>query len=299
MHPPERRDLPLKAAERHQLRKRSFDASARSYDRFRPGYPEELFDDLVRLSGIPEGGRVLEIGPGTGQATLPLARRGFSILGLELGRSMARLCRRNLRDFPDVEIQNLAFEDWRPEENGDCGKTGTVPSQGPVRFPGTVPRFARYPRGFNGGDGTQMSSIGIVSQAARAPCGQFDLVLSATAFHWIRARLAFTRSAAALKPGGSLALVWNFLDTPDNDFYNDLRALYRRVAPQIHLSLPPEQRIERQRRKIVGSGLFGPVTVLRYSWQKQYDADLYIGLLRTMSDHAILDPKVRRGRTWF
>jgi hypothetical protein len=54
-----RRDLPLKAAERHVLRRQSFDATARLYDKLRPGYPEPLFDDLVRLSGIPKGGRIL------------------------------------------------------------------------------------------------------------------------------------------------------------------------------------------------------------------------------------------------
>lgn len=233
-------DLPLKAAERHVLRRQSFDTTARLYDRFRPGYPEPLLDDLVRLSGIPEGGRILEIGPGTGQATLPLARRGFSILGIERGASMTRLCRRNLREFPSVEICNTAFEDWKPEPES------------------------------------------------------FDMTFSATAFHWIRPRVAFTRCARALKPGGSLALVWNFLDTPDNDFYNGLRAIYRRVAPRMRPSLPPETRIERQRKKIVSSGLFGPVTVLRYPWQGEYTADRYVGLLKTMSDHAILPPQTKR-----
>ena len=282
----QRRDLPLGAAERHQLRKRSFDRVARLYDRVRPGYPEPLFDDLVRLSGIPEGGRVLEIGPGTGQATLPLARRGLSILGIEMGKSMARLCRRNLAAFPNVKILTAAFEDWRPEGHD------------------------------RGGDMTQLSPIGIVSQAARAPCGQFDLVLAATAFHWIRTRLAFTRCAKVLKPHGSLALMWNFVDIPDKTgtvpsqcpvrlpgtapalsdprFYADLRGIYHRIAPQMHLSLPPELRIERQRKKIVSSGLFGPVTVLRYPWQSEYTADRYIDLLKTMSDHTILAPKVRR-----
>jgi len=266
MHPQAPRDLPLKAAERHQLRKRSFDATARLYDKFRPGYPEPLLDDLVELSGIPEGGRILEVGPGTGQATLPLARRGFSILGLELGASMARLCRRNLRAFPNVQILNTAFEDWEPEGHD------------------------------RGGDMTQLSSIGIVSQAApgRVPSGQFDLALAATAFHWIPYKLAHTRCAKALKPDGSLALLWNFVDIPDNKLYNDLRATYRRIAPHMHLSLPPQVRIERQRKKIVSSGLFGPVTVLQYPWQSEYTADRYIGLLRTMSDHAILAPKVRR-----
>ena len=233
-------DRPLKARERHQLRKKSFDAGARLYDMFRPGYPERLFEDLVLLSGIPAGGRILEIGPGTGQATLPLARRGFSILGLELGACMARVCRRNTQEFAGVEILNTAFENWEAEPDG------------------------------------------------------FDLALAATAFHWIPAKLAFTRCARALKPDGSLALLWNFVDIPDNRFYDDLRALYRRLAPHVHLSLPPELRIERQRKKIVSSGLFGPVTILRYPWQSEYTADRYIGLLKTMSDHAILAPKVRR-----
>jgi len=253
--------LPLKAAERHKLRKRSFDRVARQYDQARPGYPEPLFDDLVRLSGIPKGGRILEIGPGTGQATLPLARRGFSILGLELGASMARLCRHNLRQFPDVEIRNTAFEDWPVEPEA------------------------------------------------------FDLVLAATAFHWIRPGTGHARTAKALKSGGSLALIWNFVDIPDKTgtvpsqgpvrlpgtvpalsdprFFDGLRAIYQRLAPHIHLSLPPEQRIERQRRKLVGSGLFGPVAVHRYPWQSEYTADRYIGLLKTMSDHSLLAPPVR------
>jgi len=262
MQPQERRGLPLKAAERHQLRKRSFDAAARLYDKFRPGYPEPLFDDLVELSGIPECGRILEIGPGTGQATLPLARRGFSMLGIEMGASMARVCRENTHEFPNVEILDSAFENWEVEPEG------------------------------------------------------FDLALAATAFHWIPYKVAHTRCARALKPHGSLALVWNFVDIPDKTgtvpsqgsvrlpgtvpalsdarFYNDLRAIYHRIAPHMHLSLPPELRIERQRKKIVSSGLFGPVTVMRYPWQDEYTADRYVGLLKTMSDHAILAPKVRR-----
>ena len=83
------------------------------------------------------------------------------------------------------------------------------------------------------------------------------------------------------------------MDIPDTRFYRDLQETYRRIAPRMRLSLPPDLRIERQRKKIVSSGLFGPVTILRYPWQKEYDADSYIGLLKTMSDHAILAPALR------
>ncbi|WP_228282645.1 class I SAM-dependent methyltransferase [Rubrobacter tropicus] len=62
-------------AERERLRS-TFDRAALLYDEVRPGYPEGLFEEVVSLSGVPSGGRILEIGCGTGQATLPLARRG-------------------------------------------------------------------------------------------------------------------------------------------------------------------------------------------------------------------------------
>src|SRR5581483_5576685 len=84
-----------------RLRRRaSFNEDAALYDGARPEYPEALFDDLVALAGVPAGGTVLEIGSGTGKATLPLARRGFAILGIELGEQMAALARAKLAAYP-------------------------------------------------------------------------------------------------------------------------------------------------------------------------------------------------------
>ena len=40
---------------RERLRS-TFDRAALLYDKVRPGYPEELFEDLVSLSGIPAAG---------------------------------------------------------------------------------------------------------------------------------------------------------------------------------------------------------------------------------------------------
>ncbi len=96
-----------------ELRLRTtFDEVAELYDEARPGYPEPLIDEVVSLAGLPPGGRILEVGCGTGQATLPFARRGYSMLCLELGRSLAALAAEHCRPYPNVEIQNIAFEEW-------------------------------------------------------------------------------------------------------------------------------------------------------------------------------------------
>ena len=93
-----------------------FDEAALLYDEVRPGYPEELFDDVVSLSGIPPGGRILEIGCGTGQATVPFARRGYRVLCVELGENLAAVARRNLGAYPRTEVHVGPFEEWRPLE---------------------------------------------------------------------------------------------------------------------------------------------------------------------------------------
>ena len=90
---------------------RSFDRVADAYDRVRPGYPDEAIDDLVALSGVPRRGRVLEIGPGTGQLTVALAERGYRVSAVELGPHLADRCRANVAGYPDVSVVTGRFED--------------------------------------------------------------------------------------------------------------------------------------------------------------------------------------------
>ena len=56
-----------------QLLRTTFEQVPELYDRARPNYPVEIFDDLVELAQLPQSARIIEIGCGTGQATLPLA----------------------------------------------------------------------------------------------------------------------------------------------------------------------------------------------------------------------------------
>lgn len=103
------------AEERAKLRA-TFDEAALLYDEVRPGYPEELFDEVASLTGIPSGGRILEIGCGTGQATTPFARRGYRILCVELGENLAAVARRNLAAYPRAEVHVEPFEEWPLQE---------------------------------------------------------------------------------------------------------------------------------------------------------------------------------------
>ena len=75
----------------------NFGQVAELYARSRPGYLPQVFDDLIRLSGLPEGGDILEIGPGTGQATVPLAERGYRVTGVEPDAAMAAKAQRRTR----------------------------------------------------------------------------------------------------------------------------------------------------------------------------------------------------------
>lgn len=82
------------------------------YDRVRPGYPDELFADLVTVTGMDEKSSVLEVGCGTGQATRSLAGLGCSVTAIEPGREMAALARQRLAGFRTVKVETSTFEEW-------------------------------------------------------------------------------------------------------------------------------------------------------------------------------------------
>ena len=114
MTEPPRYDLHLEDPESRDHYRATFDDDPEAYHRSRPVFPPEAFDDVMSLAGLHPGSRVLEIGPGTGQATRPLAERGVDVLALELGSSMAAKAKEQLSTFRNVEVLNVAFERYDP-----------------------------------------------------------------------------------------------------------------------------------------------------------------------------------------
>jgi SAM-dependent methyltransferase len=226
-------------AERHRLRA-TFDQGAQRYDDARPVAPATVFDDLVELAGLEPRARVLEIGCGTGQATLPLAERGFSILAVELGASLAELARHKLAAFPQVEIVTSSFEEWGP-----AGES-------------------------------------------------FDAVVSFNAFHWIDPDVRFAKSAAVIRPGGSLAVFGSAFVVHDGAdpvwlaLAEDYEAVTGEGEPRRHVDDVRDRSDE-----FTKGGHFRTVTRETYVWDLTYGADEYVALLATMSTYRALADDVR------
>lgn len=95
-------------------RRFTFDGIATLYDNARPRYPEPMFDDIFTIAGLSAGDTIVEIGCGTGQATIGFAQRGLSITALDPGADLIEHARSNLVGFPKVRFMETTFEAWAP-----------------------------------------------------------------------------------------------------------------------------------------------------------------------------------------
>ena len=89
--------------------RRVFDTVPELFDRFRPRYSPELFADFIETAGIGPGVTVLELGPGTGQATDPVLETGCDYHAIELGEHLAAKMEEKYGKYPNFHIVNDDF----------------------------------------------------------------------------------------------------------------------------------------------------------------------------------------------
>jgi ubiquinone/menaquinone biosynthesis C-methylase UbiE len=164
-----------------------------------------MYDELIEITGIPQDGTILEIGSGTGQATLPLAKRGYTITCLEPGLNLMQIAKKKLTKYPKVNFLNATFEEWPIEKD------------------------------------------------------KYDLVTSATAFHWVDQKVGYKKANLSLKPKGNLALFWNKHPKPYTRFFEEVQQIYQKIVPEWpdpNKTQSDEDWIKETQTNIVASGLF-------------------------------------------
>lgn len=89
-----------------------FEQVPEQFDKWRPRYCEELFQDLILFADLDEKSEVLEVGPGTGQATEPILKTGCTYTGIELGKSFCEIMKNKFRSYKNLNLVNADFETY-------------------------------------------------------------------------------------------------------------------------------------------------------------------------------------------
>lgn len=205
------------------------------YDRWRPTYVLELYADIFEYSGIDNESRALEVGIGTGQATLPFIKTNCQVTAIELGNELAAYSKRKFAEYRNLDVLNMAFEDY------EC------------------------------------------------PDGSYDIVYSASAFHWIPEEVGYLKVYRLLKSGGTFARFANhpYKDKQNEPLHLALQELYEKYMPHISLKKPVEYSEEnaKQRSDISKKYRFGDQMYRLYHRVRTFDAEGYASLIKTFSDH--------------
>jgi SAM-dependent methyltransferase len=224
--------------------KESFDAVAEYYDLYRAGYPDDVVDAVIAISRLSAGTRVLEIGCGTGQLSVPLARHGVELVAVELGPHLASRARQNLAAFPNARVEVTSFEDW------------PLPKQ------------------------------------------RFDVVMSASALHWVDPDVRFAKSAEALRPGGFLTIVHvHHVRGGTPGFFEDTQPYYMKwgLSDDPFFQPPTPAEAPKMYPELGQLEQFSSVERHRLEIPRTHSSESYVGWLNTDSFILSLEKEARRG----
>lgn len=95
-----------------ELKIEPYKGIAEIYDEIRPSYPEKLIQDVISKTNLDLKDTVLDIGAGTGKATIQFAEKGFTVHAIEIGMDMAEILKEKCVGYPNVLVNVVSFEEW-------------------------------------------------------------------------------------------------------------------------------------------------------------------------------------------
>jgi SAM-dependent methyltransferase len=123
----------------------------------------------------------------------------------------------------------------------------------------------------------------------------YDCIVSATAFHWVKKDVRYTKTAQLLKEKGHLVLYWNNYSRNDEPIFDEIQEIYRFYHPdeakRRDIREAHREKIDGRRRELAESGYFRLVSHREYIHMKNYTAKGYADLLRTFSDNSTRDER--------
>ncbi len=215
----------------------TFDTVAANYAKFRPGYVDGLYQEIFRYSPINASSRVVEVGIGGGQATLPFLRTGCRLTAVEYGEQFSRLCRERFREYAGFSVITGKFE-----ETGFASET-------------------------------------------------YDLVYSASAFHWVPEAPGYQKVFSMLKSGGVFARFANhpFKDKGRPQLSDDIQKLYAVYMGSAPRPFEYGEEQAKNQADIARKYGFEDIRFALYHRTRSFTAKEYTALLGTYSDHIAIE----------
>jgi len=150
------------------------------------------------------------------------------------------------------------------------------------------------------GAGRALTVIADSFERAELPEHAFDLVAAATSFHWVEPGTGLAKVAAALRPGGWLALWWNVFgdESRPDPFERALRPVFERLSPEVRLHAfagmkPYALEVDERVGEIDATGAFEPVEHHVVEWEGHHDAAGIRALFATYSPFLALPDEQR------
>lgn len=89
-----------------------FNLSSDYYDKYRPSYPREIIQTLIREANISENSLILEIGAGSGKATELLADISCSITCVDPGPDLVAKGKEKFKKYPKISFNCSRYENF-------------------------------------------------------------------------------------------------------------------------------------------------------------------------------------------